>query len=210
MAGKKFIALNSLLAGLFIFTVTCIAEDIQLEDNSPADKEAVNKQDKEAFKDKLILYVPNRVVDFLDMFDVGLGFGPVLKAKLWATRWMAFGGGIGGSAKVVKGYNRQYGAGLESGWSGSFMMLTAENTEMYETTRGLQTFHEYHTGVPSLGDSVYNFWRGPRDIFSIGVEAAIFAELDAEIHPFEIFDFLAGIFFFDPKGDDFTMAEIEN
>ena len=156
-------------------------------------KPAITKTQKEQnnkFVDMLILYLPNRVMDFLDTVDVSLGFGPVVKAKAWATRYMAFGGGIGGSAKIIKAYNRQYGAGLESGWSASFMMLTAENTELYETTRGVQKYFEYHTGIPSINDSVYNFWRGPRDIFSIGIEAALFGEVDVEVHPLKLLTLL--------------------
>lgn len=165
---------------------------------------------KDTWGDKLLLYFPNRIVDFTDIVDVGAGFGPTVKAKLWATRYMSFGGGIGGSAKVLKAYNRQYGAGLESGWNASFMMLSAENTEMTETTRDVQQYFNYYSGVPSLDNSVYNFWKGPQDMFSIGGQGALFGELDAEVHPFEIVDFAAGIFFLDPKGDDFTMADIRN
>ena len=162
---------------------------------------------KDTWGDKLILYFPNRVMDFLDIVDISLGFGPTVKANVWVTRYFAFGGGIGGSAKVIKGYNRQYGAGLQSGWNASFMMLTAENVEMTDTTRNVQRYFCCYQGVPSLNDSVYNFWTGPRDIFSIGAEGALFAELDVEVHPFEIADFVAGIFFLDPKGDDMTMAD---
>lgn len=165
---------------------------------------------KDTWGDKLLLYFPNRFVDMADMVDASAGFGPTVKAKLWVTRYMSFGGGIGGSAKIIKGYNRQYGAGLESGWNASFMMLSAENTEMTETTRDVQQYFNYYSGVPSLDNSVYNFWKGPKDMFSIGAEGALFGELDGEIHPFEIIDFVAGWFFLDPKGDDFTMADIRN
>ena len=158
----------------------------------------------------MILYVPNRLVDLADIVDLSVGFGPAVKAKVWATRYMAFGGGIGGTAKLIKAYNRQYGAGLQSGWNASFMMLSAEDSEMYDTTRGVQKYFLYHTGVPSIDDNVYNFWHGPRDIFSIGVEGAAFVELDGEVHPFELVDFLAGIVFLDPKGDDFTMQDIQS
>ncbi|HBM15240.1 MAG TPA: hypothetical protein DD381_02680 [Lentisphaeria bacterium] len=163
---------------------------------------------KDTWGDKLLLYFPNRFVDMADMIDLSLGFGPTVKAKIWATRYVALGGGIGGSAKLIKGYNRQYGAGLESGWNASFLMLSAENMEMSDTTRGVQKYFNYYTGIPSLDNSVYNFWKGPQDMFSIGAQGAAFVEIDAEVHPFEIFDFLAGIFFLDPKGDDYTMADI--
>ena len=36
--------------------------------------------------DKLLLYIPNRLVDALDMFTVNLGIGPVIEAQLMATR----------------------------------------------------------------------------------------------------------------------------
>ena len=104
-----------------------------------ADAKAQDEQQKK-FLNMLILYLPNRVMDFLDIADVSVGFGPTAKAQAWITRYMSFGGGIGGSAKLIKAYNRQYGAGLESGWSASFMMLTAENTQLYETTRGVQKY----------------------------------------------------------------------
>jgi len=162
---------------------------------------------KDTWGDKLLLYFPNRVMDAMDIIDVSLGFGPTVKANLWTTRYFQFGGGIGGAAKVIKGYNRQYGAGLQSGWNASFMMLTAENTEVTNTTRGVQSYFCSYQGIPSINDSTYNFWKGPRDIFSIGAEGAAFAELDVEVHPFEIVDFVAGIFFLDPKGDDLTMAD---
>ncbi|HJO93599.1 MAG TPA: hypothetical protein QF753_09390 [Victivallales bacterium] len=207
--GKKLIGLT--LTFLFIFT-GMIA-------NLNADQLATDKTEKhdvdswfyknETWGDRLALYFPNRLVDMADMIDISLGFGPTARAKVWVTRYMAFGGGIGGSAKAIKAYNRQYGAGLQSGWDGSFMMLTAANLEMYESTRDVQTYFEHYKGIPSLNNSVYNFWKGPKDMFSIGAEAAAFVEVDVEVHPFEIFDFLAGIFFLDPKGDDFTMQDLQ-
>jgi hypothetical protein len=212
---KKLTSLLVLFVATFMLAGTVFAEDLQpIPASVPEVKSSVptlskeQKKQQEKFTDMLILYFPNRIMDLLDVVDVSLGFGPAVKAKVWATRYMSFGGGIGGTAKVIKGYNRQYGAGLESGWSAAFMMLTAENTEMYSTTRGVQKYFEYTEGIPSLNDSVYNFWRGPRDMFSIGAEAALFGEVDVEVHPFELIDFAAGIFFLDPKGDDIKMSDI--
>ena len=36
------------------------------------------------------------------------------------------------------------------------------------------------------------------------------AEVNGEFHPVEIFDFFAGILFFDIKGDDLTFADFSN
>ena len=210
MTKKAFLALFAAVTAFAIFagTANAAANTTTSIEANQAPKELQGQ--KESWKDKLILYIPNRLVDFADMADIAIGFGPKVKAKVWVTRYMAFGGGIGGTAKLKKGYNRQYGAGLESGWDASFMMLSAEDSEMYDTTRGIQKYFIYETGVPSIDDSIYNFWKGPRDIFSIGAQAAAFLELDLEIHPFEIIDFLAGIVFLDPKGDDFTMQDVES
>ena len=201
MRKKFFLALLTLTIASVAFAAKTESIDSNLAQFPP--------DAKESWKDRLILYIPNRVVDFLDIVDVSLGIGPTLKAKVWITRYAAFGAGFGGSAKLIKGYNRQYGAGLEQGWNASFLMLSAEDTEMYETTRDVQKYFLYHTGVPSIDDNVYNFWTGPRDIFSVGAQLALLLDAEIQIHPFEIIDFLAGIFFLDPKGDDFTMKDIE-
>jgi len=164
----------------------------------------------DSFGDKLILYVPNRAVDFADMFSVCAGFGPSIKGQFWVTRFMSFGGGIGSTAKLVKEYNRQYGAGLQSGWSASFGSISAEDSEMTETSRGVQSYFQYRTGVPSLDEDVYSTYDGARDIFAIGGEGACFAEFCFELHPFDIADFFTGLFFVDIKGDDFGSADLKN
>ena len=45
--------------------------------------------------DKLVMYVPNRVLDVLDIFSLSVGAGPVAKAELRATRLATAGAGIG-------------------------------------------------------------------------------------------------------------------
>ena len=209
MSKKTFLALFAAATVFAIFAGTAGAAEIET-DQAPAQTPKYLPGHQESWKDRLILYVPNRLVDLADIFDLSVGFGPKVKAKVWATRYMAFGAGIGTSAKIIKGYNRQYGFGLESGENISFAMFSADDTKMYETTRGVQKYFIYDFGIPSIDDKVYNFWRGPRDIFSIGVELALGVDGKAELHPFEIVDFLAGIFFLDPKGDDFTMKDIKN
>ncbi len=214
---KKISAVLLSTVCIIVFAVVNLNAEDEVVPNAQQDQQDVSAftpaaapqktVQKDTWGDKLILYFPNRVMDFLDIVDISMGFGPTVKANVWVTRYFQFGGGIGGAAKIVKGYNRQYGAGLQSGWNASFMMLTAENVEMTDTTRGVQRYFCCYQGVPSINDSVYNFWRGPRDIFSIGAEGALFGELDFEVHPFEIVDFVAGIFFLDPKGDDMTMAD---
>ncbi len=213
MLKKICIAACTSAVALTMFSSTLFAAKTQPKSSGlPPDLVYVppTNPQKQTWGDRLILYIPNRALDFLDMADLSLGIGPVAKAKVWGTRYFAFGGGFGGTAKLVKAYNRQYGAGFESGWSVSFAMISAENDSIYDTTRDVQKYFYYNTGLPNLDDRVYNFWTGPRDIFSIGVEGAVLVEVDAEIHPFEIFDFFAGLIFLDPKHDDITMQDIKS
>ncbi len=165
------------------------------------------KKNTDNLWDKVILYVPNRLLDLGDIVDISLGFGPIIKANVWITRYCAYGAGIGGSAQIGKWYNRQYGTRLESTWNASFMMLTAENTEITNSLSEVQKYYLYNIGIPSLKDNVYNLRTGPRDIFSIGIQAAAFIELNVEIHPLEILDFICGIFFIDLKGDDINLTD---
>lgn len=155
--------------------------------------------------DKLLLYIPNRLVDFVDIISLSMGFGPAIRVNVHATRVISFGGGVGATAKAIKAINRQYGAGLESGWETSFMMISAESKELKDNTRGVKSFNYYSTGVPSTDEKIYEFYDGARDYWSIGVAgAAGLVELDAEFHPVEFADFFTGFLFIDLKGDDFT------
>lgn len=154
--------------------------------------------------DTLLLYFPNRIVDFMDIFSLSLGFGPVARADVWCTRDFSFGAGVGAAAKAVKQYNRQYGLGLENGWEASFMVVSMEDKELSDTTRLLKAYKYYSGGTPSPYERIYNFHEGERDFWSIGVQGAALGEVDAEFHPVELADFFTGFFFIDLKGDDFT------
>lgn len=182
---KKFIAL---LSFVFIMGVNAKAEDIG---------------------DKLMLYIPNRIVDFMDMFSVELGFGPTARAEVRVTRAFAFGAGWSATADAIKACNRQYGFGLKDGWDANFICISAENTEMTDRTRYVDKVLYSFEGVPSYRDSIYNVDTGSRDYWEIGVQAgAGIVELDAGVHPVEVADFITGLFFYDFKGDDFTVESI--
>ena len=79
--------------------------------------------------ERLALYIPNLLLDALDSFTVNLGFGPVVEARLMATRAVDVGAGIGLSAKVFKAHNRQYGCGIEEGWYWSLIFAGEESFE---------------------------------------------------------------------------------
>jgi len=161
-----------------------------------------------AVADTILLYLPNRLVDLVDMFSIELGFGPAIRGHVRFSRACDIGAGVGATAKAVKGYNRQYGAALEKGWDASFLMISAENKEREKTSRGVQKFYYYATGTPLPTEKIYDFYEGARDYFTIGADGAALVEVNFEAHLVEIADFITGWLFIDLKSDDFTGDDI--
>ncbi len=157
----------------------------------------------------IVLYIPHRIVDMMDIFSLTLGFGPTARLKLFATRDFSFGAGTSVEAKLIKQINRQYGVGLESGWETSFMMMSAEHKQLEHAGGSVKDFYYYSTGTPSPSENIYKFYDGARDFWSLGAEAGVgLVELTGELHPVEIADFITGWVFIDLKDDDFGVEDI--
>ncbi len=161
--------------------------------------------------DKIVMYIPNRIVDAMDMFSISLAFGPTARGEVWCTRAFSFGAGTGVLAKAAKAYNRQYGFGLESGWETSFIAVSSEQKELSHSIGTLQDYSYYSSGCPNTSERIYNFNTGERDYWSAGLTGGCgIAEVSGEFHPVEIFDFFAGFLFIDVKGDDYTILDTTN
>ncbi len=157
--------------------------------------------------EKLLFYIPNRIVDALDTVSVALGVGPVVEARLMATRAIDVGLGISFStAKAYKTYNRQYGLGIEEGWYWSFI-VGEEDYTIGNTTPLVAAYSESCAGFPLPTQRVYDFFDGPRDYWAFGGSLGLFVDGDLYVHPVELVDFVLGFFLIDIKDDDFTMED---
>ncbi len=157
--------------------------------------------------DKLMLYIPNRILDALDTFTVNVGVGPKIEAQMMATRAVWGGGGYGDSYKAFKAYNRQYGLGVESGWYWSFVFVGEEAYALTDSTSLVKKYIENRSGFPLPETRTYSLLDGTRDYWAIGGSLAFLVCGDVYIHPVEIADLVLGIFFIDIKGDDLTFAD---
>ena len=155
-------------------------------------------------EERLVFYIPNRIIDALDTFSVALGFGPTIEARLMATRAIDVGAGIGWTAKGYKIHNRQYGFGLEEGWYWSFICVGAEDFTVYESTPLVERYVETRVGFPEPIQRVYDFFEGPRDYWAFGGSLGLFLDGDLYVHPVELVDFVLGFFLLDIKDDDLT------
>lgn len=159
--------------------------------------------------DTILLYIPNRIVDFADMFSITLGFGPVIGAKAQVTEYLSVGGEVGPTAQMIKGINRQYGFAKDNGWDVGFLMISAENRDREGAIGSVKNYYYYSTGVPSMEKIPFDFHQGSKDFWAVGAKLAALFELQLYVHPVEIADFALGWVFIDIKGDDFTSDDIK-
>jgi len=159
--------------------------------------------------DKLALYLPNRILDAMDTFTVELGFGPVVRCELMATEWVKGDAGVGITARAIKGYNRQYGFGLQSGWQWQFVTVGGEDIVRTDTTRWVQEYRLISSGIPDPNEYIYNIYDGAIDFWRIGGALGLGVEGEVYLHPIDIADFVTGFFFIDLKGDDLTAESFQ-
>ena len=160
--------------------------------------------------DKVTLYVPNRILDLLDVFSLDIGGGPAARAELRLTHAVQGGGGFGYTANLVKDTNRQYGYAMQNGWSGFLPGIAAEDTERRPTSSLVQEYWINMEGFPNPAEPIYDLRKGARDYWEIGGTLGLgLIEARVSIHPVDILDAVLGFFFIDIKGDDLTFENFK-
>ena len=155
--------------------------------------------------EKFALYLPNRVLDILDIFSVTVGIGPVAEARLMGTRLANVGAGYSACTyKLYKDYNRQYGIGIEDGWYWSFVCIGDEDYRLREGSLLVDKYSESLTGIPTPEMRTYNYFNGPREYWAIGGSLGFIVDAGVYIHPVEWLDLALGFFMVDIREDDLT------
>ncbi len=158
--------------------------------------------------EKIALYIPNRLIDALDMFSFSLGVGPAVEARLMGTRFVDVGAGASLFCyKFYKHHNRQYGFGVEEGWYWSFVSVGEESYSMLASTSLVDKYVEHRAGIPDPTTRTYDFFDGPRDYWAIGGALGFLVDGDVYIHPMEWIDFALGFFLIDIKNDDLVFDD---
>ena len=158
--------------------------------------------------EKLLLYIPNRICDLLDIFSVSIGIGPTVRAELMATELVKVGAGIDfGTARLYKEWNRQYGFGLQKGWYWSFVCAGEENQERWNTLCLVDEVHERRAGVPTPDMPIYDYYLGQRDFWKIGGALGLIVEGEVYINPVEWLDLAAGFLLIDLRQDDIELSD---
>ena len=154
---------------------------------------------------KIFLYVPDKFLDFFDIFSLELSLGPQLGAEAWITRGAqvsAYAGmpiGFGLLGKKQLGYHTSAMFNLSLGPFGIFR----KNTMQLGTYRDINSFDNFYIHKPSR-----DIYQTHEDYWSIGVHAGLgIFGFRFEIHPYEIYDFFTGFAGFDPGNDDMAKTD---
>lgn len=150
---------------------------------------------------RLLYWLPDRLLDLLDVVSFDIGIGPGLSVNAHLTRWAAFG--LGTRASLGVGWHEGRSLGMqvlnEEGWS---LPGYAQGTLLGFThgTGPSSLGAERIDGCPCTSTELHASWRDP---WAVGVEAhALVLGASVAVHPLELLDFVGGVFFYDGLGDD--------
>ena len=176
-------------------------------------KEAGNSSSEEKgtphVLDAVVLYVPNRLLDILDMFSLNIGVGQTVRADLHVTEALKIGGGVDYfNAKLVKDANRQYGWVIQDGVDFAMGPFRFEDVHRKNASAWVREYYRNKEGVPSQDEEIFAQNTGARDFWAVGGSLGLgVIEADVDIHPLEWIDAVLGFLLIDIKGDDLTFED---
>ncbi|NQU45418.1 hypothetical protein HQ520_19220 [bacterium] len=158
---------------------------------------------------RILLFIPDRILDVLDVLSLSVGIPIGLGFEAHVTRWVSVGIGGSGAIALHWSYNRNLalapvgGAWLSLGPLAFYSLSYAGLGTGWSQGRpggGGQSFNKF--GIFSIQDEMVQ--EGWTDPFGVGVGHIL------EIHPIEIADFVVGLVtlgFVDISGDDFARPD---
>jgi len=152
--------------------------------------------------EKVLWYIPDRILDLVEVFDIWVNLGPQLGLGYKLTGALQAEAFVGGYVGVGYGQKKMLGLKTEGRSAlviGPFGPVATAGSSIgtggFQFGAGMEVFH---TPSKALYQDMKDYWGiGGR----VGV---VYLGVEAEIHPIELVDFLGGIFLFDPLNDDFA------
>ncbi|MFZ2654999.1 MAG: hypothetical protein WAX69_08770 [Victivallales bacterium] len=168
----------------------------------PAEARKESSSDRYSIAKTVVMYLPNRIIDLLDIVTMDVGAGASFGADVRVTRWFQLGGMTIDRYFVGKNCSRQFGGGYEAGWNYEMFCVDSE-FKYVDYTSG--TMHKYVVKRKPLGLARFseNTFEKSRDFWEIGANAGWLVSVGVAMHPVELADFLTGLFLIDLKKDDY-------
>jgi hypothetical protein len=150
---------------------------------------------------KILLWPVNLFTDLLDCLTVEAGLGLGVGAKAQVTEPASIGGQFSLGASYVGLQNRHPAVRATFDEYLDFFPFELKATsEASYGTFGAYAAKHSGTGVKKPSDRLYH---RARDYWAVGAEAsAAIVNVNVKLHPLQLGDWIAGIFFFDPLTDN--------
>ena len=155
---------------------------------------------------RMLLYVPDRVLDLLDVvsFDAHVGWG--LFANVHVTRAVQFGAGF--RAATGLGWHDHRSFGLQTISEGELVIPGVGVQGIAGALAGTSGIYSMGDGEAGVLGPMAELYQVYRDYWAIGFQAtAVVVGVDIDIHPVEIADWLAGHFPIDFLRDDLAETD---
>ncbi|WP_372364624.1 hypothetical protein [Candidatus Uabimicrobium sp. HlEnr_7] len=151
-------------------------------------------------------YIPNRVLDILDILKLHVGFGIGVGVNITMTEYGALGAQVSAGETTIGLDRRHPGAraGIRDG-AEIFAVEVGATAEVYTSTGGTRAIAHANAGLKSPTDDIY---QTSRDFWEVGAQVQLAPiTVDVGFHPVEMLDFIGGIFFLDFLNDDLGTSE---
>lgn len=150
---------------------------------------------------RALLWLPDRLLDALDLVSFEVAMGPGLLVDVHATHAVQLA--AGGRATLGAGWHEGRSLGIQFLLERGAALPAFGDWNTYAFRRG--------TGPSQVGAGRTRGWRGPdnplfhdlRDYWAVGAGVhVVYVGASVDLHPVQLFDLLAGVIGFDPLGDD--------
>ena len=154
---------------------------------------------------RICLYVPDRILDFLDIVSFDLHMGPSAFINLHATR--AAQAGAGGRVVGGIGWHRQRSLGIQYQTEGGVAVLPFGAQGHLLGSVGSSGFGSSMGHIAGLHRPSSEIYQDYRDYWAVGTSASAFIGMDVDFHPLQLADFIVGWGLVDFLNDDFAQTK---
>ncbi|MCK6382539.1 MAG: hypothetical protein L6Q54_14990 [Leptospiraceae bacterium] len=153
--------------------------------------------------EKVVWYIPDRFFDLVDTVTVEVSIGPQIGGGIWVTRAVQAVAYTGTSSGIGI-YQKKHYVGMRGLVSFELVIGPVGVSAVAGSRLGLGGL-DLTARTTLLHTPSKPIYQEFRDYWAVGAKAGIFIiGMEFEIHPVEIFDFLAGIILIDPMNDDYA------
>lgn len=160
--------------------------------------------EESGFFERLAWYIPDRLLDLLDIFSLNISIGPQIGVSSWNTR--AIQTTLYAGKTVSFGWSQKRNLGISEESSAEYAFLGFGGAAIHGRRIGTGrrayagTWNGFFVHMPN--NPLYVNYR---DYWSNGGKVGfVLIGAEVELHYTEIADFFAGFFFIDFMGDDFA------